>query len=239
MKETYNNKKVLGIIGGMGPLATADLFYKIILLTEASSDSEHIHIFVDSNPKIPDRTEAVINGSDEPLEFMVESAQNLEKIGADILLMPCNTSHAFYKSLCEKVKVPIINMIDEVAKQLSTTNLRKVGLLATDGTLYARLYETALDKYNIETIHPSSSGQNEIMQMIYNGVKAGENNYDTASIEHELFKLVDRGAQTLILGCTELPVAFRKYGITYPYVDPTVILAKAAIKEAGYMIKNI
>lgn len=238
MKNTYKNKKILGIIGGMGPLATADLFYKIILLTKASSDSEHIHILINNNPKIPDRTEAVINGSYEPLEFMIESAQKLEQMGADILLMPCNTSHAFYKSLNESVHIPIINMIDEVAKQLSTTNLRTVGLLATDGSLYARLYENALNTYNIETIHPSANGQKELMKMIYNGVKAGAKQYDTSSIKDELRRMRDNGAETFILGCTELPVAFQKYEITFPSVDPTVILAKAAIKKAGYLIKN-
>ena len=233
-----SNKKVLGIIGGMGPLATADLFHKIILWTEASTDSEHIHVLIDNNPKIPDRTEAVINGNNEPLEFMVESAQRLEQMGADILTMPCNTSHVFYKSLCESIKVPIINMIDEVAKQLSTTNLRKAGLLATDGTLYGRLYENALDKYNIEVIHPSKDGQKETMQMIYKGVKACVDQYDTASIKHELSDMMDRGAQTFILGCTELPVAFQKYNVDFPSVDPTVILAKAAIKQAGYVVKK-
>lgn len=222
----------------MGPLATADLFYKIILLTEASSDSEHIHILIDNNPKIPDRTEAVINGSYEPLDFMIESAQRLVQMGADILLMPCNTSHAFYNSLCKSVHIPIINMIDEVARQLSTTNLKTVGLLATDGSLYARLYENALEAYNIEAIHPSQNGQRELMEMIYNGVKAGVDKYDTYSIKDELRRMKDNGVETFILGCTELPVAFQKYGIIFPSVDPTVILAKAAINKAGYLIKN-
>ena len=238
MISENGDKKVLGIIGGMGPLATADLFYKIIMLTDASSDAEHIHILIDNNPKTPDRTAAVLCGSDASFVFTAKSAQRLERMGADILLMPCNTSHVFYSQLCESLHIPVINMIEEVAAKVGTMGTKKVGLLATNGTLHAKLYESALDKYGIQTIRPSQRGQQEVMALIYNGVKAGAGQYDTSLIKKELKSMMDEGAESFILGCTELPVAFQRYGIAFPFVDSSVILARAAIEKAGYSIKN-
>ncbi|MDD5017445.1 MAG: amino acid racemase [Eubacteriales bacterium] len=233
------DKKTLGIIGGMGPLATADLFYKLILLTSADTDEGHIHIVIDNNPKIPDRTKAVLDGSDAPFAYILKAAQKLEHMGADILLLPCNTTHIFYQRLCESVHVPVINMIEEAAKQVAAMKFGKVGLLATSGTLYAKLYENALGEYDIETVLPSARGQADVMALIYNGVKAGADTFDTAALNEELRRMMAKGAETFILGCTELPVAFQKYGIAFPFVDPGVILAKAAIIQAGYPIKTI
>jgi aspartate racemase len=230
--------KTLGIIGGMGPLATADLFNKIIMLTDAASDEEHIHIVIDNNPKIPDRTKAVLEGSDAPFPYILHSAQRLMNMGADILLLPCNTSHVFYPRLCEAIGVPVINMVEETAKQVSAMGFKKAGLLATSGTLYAGLYEKALDRHGIEAVLPSAGGQNEVMRIIYEGVKAGRDKFDTSVLREELSSMAGGGAQTLILGCTELPLAFEKYGIEFPSVDPGLILAKAAIIQAGYKVRQ-
>jgi aspartate racemase len=230
-------KSVLGIIGGMGPLATADLFYKIIAHTDAGCDEEHIHIVIDNNPHVPDRTKAVLEGSDAPFPFIRDAAKRLEAMGADILLLPCNTSHVYYERLCESVSIPIINMIEETAKYLSETGTRKAGLLATTGALRARLYENALSKFGIEAVLPSASGQAEVMSVIYNGIKAGAQSYDTSALCAELERMTLEGAGCFILGCTELPVAFEKYGIAFPYIDPSLILAKAAITRAGYPVK--
>ena len=233
-----SDKKTIGIIGGMGPLATADMFHKIISLTDADSDTGHIHILIDNNPKIPDRTQAILDGSDTPLPFIKKTAERLERAGADILLLPCNTSHFFYHRLCEAVHVPIINMIEEAAQQIYAMKLGKVGLLATSGTLHARLYENALREYGVETVIPSVCGQEEVMALIYNGIKVGAEQYDTSAFNEELRQMMAKGAETFILGCTELPIAFQKYGISFPFVDPGVILAKAAIIRAGYLVKQ-
>lgn len=109
-------KKSIGIIGGMGPIATVDLFQKIIRLTKARSDHEHIHIYVDCNPSIPDRTAALLQSGESPVPMIRESAQKLIAMGADILLLPCNTSHAFYNEITEGLTVPLINMVEETAR---------------------------------------------------------------------------------------------------------------------------
>lgn len=230
-------KKTLGIIGGMGPLATAELFYNIIALTDTDSDAGHIHILIDNNPKIPDRTKAILEGHDLPYASILQTAQTLERMGADILLLPCNTSHVYYDRLCGQLRIPIINMIEEAAKHICQLDLKKVGLLATSGTIHSRLYENELEKCGIETILPTELGQAEVMSIIYNGVKAGADKYDTTALTDELNEMTAKGAQSFILGCTELPVAFAKYGINYPSIDPGIMLAKAAIIRAGYSVK--
>lgn len=236
-ENVQKDKKTLGIIGGMGPLATADLFHKIVSLTDADSDEEHIRIVIDNNPKIPDRTKAILCGSDEPFAYILKTAQRLEHMGADILLLPCNTSHIFYQRLCEPIHTPIINMIEETSRQVYAMKLGKVGLLATSGTLHAKLYENALDNYGIDTVLPSDKGQAEVMALIYKGIKAGSDKFDISAINEELCQMTAQGAETFILGCTELPVAFQKYGINFPFIDPTVILAKTAIAQSGYSIR--
>ncbi len=235
--STDSDKKTLGIIGGMGPLATADLFYKIIEHTDAHCDSGHIHIVIDNNPKIPDRTKAVLEGSDAPFAYILEAAERLERMGADILLLPCNTSHVFYQKLCGAIHVPVLNMIEETAREVHALGLKSVGVLATTGALRARLYENALNEFGIKAVLPSEGGQAEVMSVIYNGVKAGAENYDTAAFTEELKLMAAGGAEYFVLGCTELPVAFEKYRIDLPFIDPALILAKAAIAQAGYAVK--
>ena len=232
------DQKTLGIIGGMGPMATADLFYKIIANTDSATDAGHIRILIDNNPKVPDRTQAVLSGSDAPLPYIVDTALRLVQMGADLLLMPCNTSHAYYQQLCDVVSAPIINMVQETAMHTTAMGLHRVGLLATKGTLHARLYEKALSAYGIETVLPSEHGQAEVMSLIYDGVKAGAETFDTTVICGELARMATRGAETFILGCTELPLAFEKYHIHFPYIDPALILARAAIIKAGYAIRQ-
>lgn len=236
--STDGAKKTLGIIGGMGPLATADLFYKIITHTDAGCDSEHIHIVIDNNPNVPDRTKAVLSGSDAPFPYILGMAKRLERMGADILLLPCNTSHVYYKRLCASVNVPIINMIEETAKVVASLGLSSVGLLATTGALRAGLYEDAFSEFGIKAILPSGRGQAEVMSVIYSGVKAGAQAYDTSALLEELKAMAERGAGSFILGCTELPVAFERYGVGFPSIDPALILAKAAILQAGYAVKQ-
>ncbi len=240
VSETVENgKKTLGIIGGMGPLATVDIFNKIISLTDADRDEGHIHILIDNNPKIPDRTKAVLEGSDAPFPYILETAKRLKQMGADMLLMPCNTSHVYYDRLCESVGLPIINMIEETAKYVSDLKLETVGLLATNGTIHARLYEKALEKYDVRVMLPSESGQRSVMALIYDGVKAGADKFNIGEINKELDRMVAKKAEVFILGCTELPIAFQKYNINFKFIDPGEVLAKTVVIRPGYRLREL
>jgi aspartate racemase len=232
-----NEKKTLGIIGGMGPMATADLFYKIISLTDADSDKGHIHILIDNNTEIPDRTTAILKGDDTPYTYLLDSAKKLRDIGADFIIIPCNTSHYFYDRLCSEIGIPVISMIEETAKFVIENGISKAGLFATEGTVKTGVYKKVFEKYGLEIIAPDEAGQRAVTDMIYKAVKAGKKPvFDgvTASAE----EMAARGSQAIILGCTELPIAFEGVNFPYKVINPTEILAKSAIKFAGYNIKK-
>lgn len=227
------SKKVIGIIGGMGPLATADLFKKIVLNTKAEKDQEHIRVLVDNNTNIPDRTKAILHGGEDPVPELTKSAKALRKMGADLLIMPCNTAHYFHGKVQESVDIPVLNMIEITCNALKEAGIKKAGLLATDGTIQSGIYQSVFDASGIELVKPGTDGQKAVMDMIYSGVKASKWNYDTAEAKKEMEKLFDMGAEVLILGCTELPLAKEMYNLEYPSVDPTLELAKEAIRMAG------
>ena len=231
-------KKIVGIIGGMGPLATSDLFNKIIKYTDANKDSEHIHILIDNNTSIPDRSKFILNGGESPLNEIVSSAKKLENAGADFLIIPCNTSHYLYDEIIKKVNIPIVNMIDEVAKYLEKNNIKKVGLLATTGTIKSGIYKKHLDLHNIETIIPNEEEQEIVMSFIYDEIKSKTDNYDLNKILKVVESLKNKGSEALILGCTELPIALNEKNTNMKCVDSTLILALKAIEESGYKVKE-
>lgn len=227
-------KQVIGILGGMGPLATVDLFEKITLHTAADCDQQHPRVCIDSNTNIPDRTEALLHGGASPVEELVKSAQRLEAAGADFLIMPCNTAHCFYQELSKRTRLPVLNMIAVTREALKSRGVRRAGLLATDGTVQSGIYQSTFADSGIELLVPEGEAQRAVMGVAYDGVKAGRADYDAAPFRRTCEALLAQGAEVLILGCTELPPAFALYQLDYPNVDPTLELALAAIRTAGY-----
>lgn len=195
----------------MGPAATARLFEKIICYTDASCDAEHIHILIDDKPMIPDRTRAIMNGSDEPVQPIVESGRLLEKMGADVLVFPCNTAHFYYNKIQAQLSVPVINMIRETAALCNQKGLKKVAVLGTDGTVKSQIYTEAMNECGIEVIYPSSQGQKQVVCVIYDQVKAGKR-IDLKGLKPCMAEMTDSGAEAFILACTELSIAFQGGG---------------------------
>lgn len=231
-------KKTIGIIGGMGPLATCDLMEKIIRNTKAQKDQEHIHILTDCNTGIPDRTQAILNGGEDPVPEMTASAVRLEQMGADLLIMPCNTAHYYYDQICAAVRIPVLHMPRETASLLRKKGIGCAAVFATDGTIRAGIYEDALCAEGIRPVYPGQEGQRLLMKMIYDHIKAGKEDLTglKPSADALLREMKDAGAQCFILGCTELPIAFELLGRTEDTFDPTCILARAAIKASGYEV---
>lgn len=227
-------EKTIGILGGMGPMATADLFAKIVSLTQAQCDNDHIRIYIDSNSKIPDRTEAILYGGESPLPYMLDSAKKLEQMGADCLIMPCNTAHYFYDKLAGAVSIPFLHLIDSAAEAVPQG--RRPGLLATSATVKTGLYAKALEKRGFELIVPDEEHQFLYMAAITD-VKAGRVP-DEGSFHLLLEHLKEKGADIFIMGCTEIPLAFEWLGITEPAIDATEELAKAAIGFCGKNVKK-
>ena len=226
-------KKAIGIIGGMGPLATADLFEKIVLHTRASCDQDHLRVLIDNNTNIPDRTEAVLHGGADPAPELIRSARGLERQGAELLMMACNTAHCFYEAVQSAVSVPVLDMIRLTARALEERGIRTAGLLATDGTVETGIYQRRFEGTGIRLLTPDPAGQRAVMDMAYRGVKAGRRDYDTGDARRAMEDLLRRGAEILILGCTELPPAISLYRLDFPTADPTLELALAAIRQAG------
>lgn len=232
-----SEKKVIGIIGGMGPLATADLFSKIINNTKANCDQAHLRVCIDSNTNIPDRTAALLHGGDDPTEELVKSAKRLESIGAEVLIMPCNTAHNFYDPIAANVEIPVLHMIALTRDALKSRGVKRAALLATDGTIQTGIYQRTFEGSGIELLTPEGDAQKAVMGVIYDGVKAGKMDYDVSAFRATIEDMLARGAETLILGCTELPLAVDIYKLDYPTTDPTLELALGAIRFAGGEVK--
>lgn len=233
-----NSFKTIGIIGGMGPLATYDLAEKILNNTVASCDQDNIPVLIDCNTRIADRTAAILHGGADPRPEMKKSAKRLEEAGADVLIMACNTAHYFYDSVCEGINIPVLHMPRLTAQLLLKKGVKKAGVLATDGTCQSGVYGKALEEEGIEPVYPSSEKQGIIMSLIYDHVKAGKMDFSDLDIDGVISEMKEKGAEVLILGCTELPMAFDiidDTGITS--VDPTDVLARAAVSFAGAPLK--
>ncbi|MBA7534884.1 Aspartate racemase [subsurface metagenome] len=227
-------EKIIGILGGMGPEATIDLFYKIIKSTPAEKDQDHLRIIIDNNPKIPDRTTAILGKGEDLLPALRETAKNLEKAGADFIIIPCNTAHYFLSSIQKSVRIPVLNMIEEAAKetQQRISPIQKVGLLASIGVYKTKIYHQQFEKFNIEVIYPEEKDKGEVMKAIY-AVKAGNL---SEGIKRNIIKiaqkLIDKGAEAIIAGCTEIPLILKEGDVAVPLIDPTQVLAKAAVQKA-------
>ena len=229
--------KTIGILGGMGPLATVDIFHKIVSMTEASCDQDHIHIIIDNDPGIPNRLDFLLRDGENPEKHLTQLAEKLELMGADVLIMPCNTAHYFYEAIKKHLGIDFINMIDETAKEVKriSPSCKKIGLLATKGTYHTGIYEKVFAPYEIEVIKPDNEDQQYIADIIL-AVKIGQSTFDLTNIYHVLDKLKKQNIEMLVLGCTELPIAFEMFDIKEKYIDPTTVLACSAIRYAG---KNV
>jgi len=230
-------KKSIGIVGGMGPLATADLFQKIVQSTKSEGDNGHIRVFMDCNPAIPDRTAAILSGGESPVAEMQAAVRSMMACGADVLVMPCNTAHHFLPELEAITGIPFISILDATATACAARFPgQKAALLGTVGTYATGIYDGPLATAGVPYITPSDAQRETLMQVIY-AVKAGADmGLLKANLVALLANLRQSGAEYFILGCTELPVAAAALGLEGPFIDPTQELAEAAIRRCGYEV---
>lgn len=221
-------QKTIGIIGGVGPLATADFFQKLLQASKALADQEYPHVLVDCYSQIPDRTKALLANGPSPAPALIQTAHNLVKAGAELLCLPCNTGHAWYDEIQASTSTPIVNMIEEVTHSLN--GYKKVGLLATDGTRAAKLYDLPLSEKSIKLIEPEMKDQAILMDVIYGkqGIKSGT--IQQPRLDAIVHSLIDQGAEAIILGCTELPLAITSANV--PLIDSTAVLVDAVLKKS-------
>lgn len=173
--KTGRRPRKIGFLGGMGPLVTADLYRKLILATPATRDQEHLPVVIDADPSVPDRTAALRGEGDDPLPALVAGATRLRDADADLGLIVCNTVHAFLPALRERVPLAFLDMIAETVARVAAEypTMRRAGLLATRGTIEARLYHRALEAHGIEILTLDTAAQEQLIDGAIALVKAG------------------------------------------------------------------
>lgn len=230
--------KKVGIIGGLGPMAMVYFLQLITEMTDAATDQEHIELLVHSKPQTPDRTGYIIGKSKEnPLPVLTETGVELRSCGADFIAIPCITAHYFQQELEKQIGCPILHAIEETAAYLEKEGIKKVGLMATDGTIESRLFQKTMEQYGIECVVPEKENQAHVMHLIYDNVKAGK------KPEMERFYCVSealfaQGAQVVLLGCTELSLIKRDHALAAGFLDVLEVLARQVVVEAGANVKS-
>ena len=231
------NRKVVGILGGMGPEATADLFAKIIAHTPAEAEAEHLHVIIDSNPGIPSRQRAVEGRGPSPLPMMRESGRLLERAGAELILLPCVTAHYFLPELRRALGVPVLSILEETAAAVlrELPRVRKIGLLSTAATARSRLFHDAFSAPGVEILVPRSHDSERTCEIIER-IKTLNAGQDRTHLKEGLLPvargLISRGAEALVAGCTEIPLVLNNRDLPCPIFDTLLILARAAIAES-------
>ena len=230
-------KQKLGIIGGLGPMASAQFLELLTDKTDAATDQEHIEVFLYSRPQTPDRTAFLLGHSQEsPYPVLLDSGRKLEAMGCGVLVMPCMTAYSFYPQLKSDLRARLINPITESAAVLKRRGMQKVGIMATSGTLQVGTFQQALTDCGITPIVPDAANQAEVMSIIYDDVKSGRP-ADMERFHSVAHSMRAKGAECVILGCTELSVIRQTQKIGAGFLDAMVVLAECAIEACGYRVK--
>jgi len=233
---------ILGILGGMGPAATVDLFDHIVRATPAQRDQDHIPILIVNDPSIPDRTQAILHGGEDPTPRLRAGIDKLAAMGADFIAIPCNTAHYYLPALSENAPIPLLDMIGETVAAVRRDHpaVERVGVLATSGTLAVGLYQNALRAAGLTPVEPTPAETERMMEAIYGpqgvktvGVKTvGVTEAARRGLQAVGGALIERSAQALILGCTEIPLVLRDGDLPVPLVGSSQCLAEAAVQSA-------
>lgn len=234
--QTKLNPFKIGVLGGVGPAATVDFMSKIVAATSASKDQDHIKMLVEQNPQIPDRTSNLIGDGADPTLALYSTAKKLERGGADIIAIPCNTAHAYVDRIQRHLDIPIVNMLTETADHIRNLSppVRKIGILATSGTIKTGLYQRVLQAAGLDPIIPDDSNQAKVMEAIYGrtGVKSG---FMSGACAQQIGEVIEalkaQSVEAIILGCTELPLIRLpdKLSRSVLLIDPTEVLAAKCI----------
>ena len=219
--------KTVGVLGGMGPDATADFMSRVIRATPAVKDQDHLRMLVDNNPHVPNRQDALLRGGEDPGPALASMAMGLAAAGADFLVMPCNTAHAFARAITAAVDIPLLSIIDVTVEACG--DAAAIGVLATDGCIKSGVFQEALAG---REVLPSDAETVELMSLITR-IKAGDTGSEVAESMRELARaLVARGAEVIIAGCTEIPLVLDADRVDVPLVSSTDALARATVAMA-------
>ena len=225
--------KTLGILGGLGPMATVYFYEMLTAHTKAECDQEHLDIVISSRASTPDRTEFILGKTEEnPLPVMQQEAEKLVRYGAELISIPCNTAHYFYDALASSVSVPIVNIIYETAAFIARSGVKKIGVLATEGTISSGSYEHMCRQMGLRYEVPDKAHQKMLSDIIYGSIKKGQR-VDMEKFGEICEALRKKGCENLVLGCTELSLIKRDFALGDEYVDSLEVLAMRTIRMCG------
>ena len=228
--------KRLGILGGMGPAASAEFVTRLIKQTPATCDQDHIPFVLWNEPRIPDRSTSMRNGDNQPLLWLLQGIQALKTVGCDHIVIPCNSAHFWYDDMI-KMGVPITHIVDSIADQLRALDIKNttVGIMGTKGTIEYGIYQSRLEQQGWNCLVPDRSEMDFFVQPAIDLIKAGKIEESQVLLMKVIHSLIDRGARAVVLGCTELPLAI---GIAseehIPIVNSIDSLVQAVIKKSGF-----
>ena len=228
----HQRRRIVGLLGGLGPDATIDFMAKVIALTPADTDQDHVHMLVDHNPGVPDRQDAILGCGEDPGPELAAMARRLERAGAEFLVIACNTAYAFKDAIVKATSIPLVSIIDVTVAAAAGHAPDAVGILATEGCLRAGMYQRALANTGIATVLPSADEFEKLAELTYR-IKAGYRGETIArSMAALAAALVARGAQLLIVGCTEIPLVLDATAVGVPLISSTEVLAQETVALA-------
>lgn len=232
------SKEILGVIGGLGPIATAHFMALVTEMTAAATDQEHLNMIIYSVPSIPDRTAHILdNSKPSPLPHMLAIGQTLAKQGVDRIAIPCMTAHYFFERLEVGIPVPLVHGVRETVRHLKENGIQTVGIMATDGTIRSRIFRSELEAQGLSAIVPGEEAQKHVMHLIFNNIKAGipaeMDRFHTAAEDLRI-----QGAEAIILGCTELSLIKRDFEIGPGFIDAMEVLAQQSVLQCGLTLKE-
>ncbi|WP_226900263.1 cysteate racemase [Nonomuraea phyllanthi] len=218
--------RLVGVLGGMGPAATADFYGKLVEETPATGDQSHVPVVIWADPRIPDRSLSLLGLGEDPTPQLRHGIRALKRAGCEVLAVPCNTAHAFVPRLADEAGLELVSIVEVTADALTAAGVTAAGLLATSGTLHSGLYADALRKRGIAPLEPSTGEQRQVSAAIA-AAKAGA---VTAAHRHALAgvarALAERGAERVVAACTEIVLALDSRRVPVPLLDPARLLAR-------------
>jgi aspartate racemase len=226
-------------MGGMGPAATVDFLRRLVDATLARTDQDHLRVLVDSDPRVPDRTAFLLGTGPDPRPALIKMARGLERNGADLLVMPCNTAYAFALEIAAAVAIPLVDWPGAVADAMASAGVTRAGILATSGTVLAEIYQRAFGSRDLGAAIPADADQADLMEAIYGevGVKAvgARNPTAAATLARVAEALTGVGADGLAIACTELSAlhAYAPVVSRVPVFDAAHIVARHVVTLAG------
>lgn len=234
------NNKTVGVMGGLGPMATVYFYDMVVRMTDAKTDQEHIDMVVVNRATTPDRTDYIIGKSCEnPIHILKKDAKRLEAFGSDFLVITCNTAHYFYNEIKESVNIPVLNIIEETVKFAKENNHKKLGILATTGNISTNLYQDMCKKYDIDYVVLDEKMQADVMSIIYDDIKSGKP-ANMNKFNNIVNYLKENDCDGAILGCTELSILKNDNNLDEDfYIDSLGILAMRTIEKCNKKVKRL